>query len=121
MESKIIELDNMKKADLKKPSKSQVTKLLLKQNFEPERAVPKPRIKPIPTPRKNVKQMVQEFEDNIIPPPVKLEMGENQPKNPKQKRMLCQLQHQGQKMEEKSKAISQVDSVPHYGIDWNGP
>ena len=48
-------------------------------------------------------------------------MGENQPKNPKQKRMLCQLQHQGQKMEEKSKAISQVDSVPHYGIDWNGP
>ena len=24
-------------------------------------------------------------------------------------------------MEEKSKAISQVDSVPHYGIDWNGP
>ena len=75
MESKIIELDNMKKADLKKPSKSQVTKLLLKQNFEPERAVPKPRIKPIPTPRKNVKQMVQEFEDNIIPPPVEIRDG----------------------------------------------
>ena len=32
-------------------------------------------------------------------------MGENQPKNPKQKRMLCQLQHQGQKIEEKSKAL----------------
>ena len=33
-------------------------------------------------------------------------MGEKQPKNPKQKRMLCQLQHQGQKIEEKSKALT---------------
>ena len=32
-------------------------------------------------------------------------MGENQPQNPKQKRMLCQLQHQGQKIEEKSKGL----------------
>ena len=32
--------------------------------------VPKPRnVKPVPTPRKSIKQMVQEYEDNIIPPP----------------------------------------------------
>ena len=53
MESKIIELDNMKKADLKKLSKSQVTKMLSKQNVKPERAVPKPRIRTIPTPSVN--------------------------------------------------------------------
>ena len=55
---------NMDKASLKKLSKSKLIKLLLKQ----EKPVPTPR-RPIPTPRKSVKQMVKEYEDNIILPP----------------------------------------------------
>ena len=42
-------------------------KVLLEQNAKP---TPKPRTtKPIPAPRKSVKQMVQDYEDNIILPP----------------------------------------------------
>ena len=53
---------NMDKASLKKLSKSQLIKLLLKQDK------PAPR-RPIPTPRKSVKQMVKQYENNIIQPP----------------------------------------------------
>ena len=56
---------NMDKASLKKLSKSQLIKLLLKQDNKP---VPTKR-RPIPTPRKSVKQMVKQYEDNIIQPP----------------------------------------------------
>ena len=69
----------MNKSDLKKLKKSELIKLLLKQNAKPTpkivivddyKPVPKPRnVKPVPTPRKIVKQMVQKYEDNIIPPP----------------------------------------------------
>ena len=61
---------DMKEKDLKKLSKSQLIKLLLKQN-----AKPTPKIvivddyKPVPKTRKNVKQMVKEYEENIILPP----------------------------------------------------
>ena len=56
---------NMDKASLKKLSKSQLIKLLL------EREKPKPvqqKRRPIPTPRKSVKEMVKQYENNIIPP-----------------------------------------------------
>ena len=56
---------NMDKASLKKLSKSKLIKLLLKQENKP---VPAKR-RPIPTPRKSVKQMVKQYEDNIILPP----------------------------------------------------
>ena len=56
---------NMDKASLKKLSKSKLIKLLLKQENKP---VPTKR-RPIPTPRKSVKQMVKQYEDNIILPP----------------------------------------------------
>ena len=63
---------NMNKKDLKKLSKSELIKLLLKQ--EKKKPVPTPRtIKPIrliPTPRKSVNQMVQDYENNIILPPL---------------------------------------------------
>ena len=67
----------MNKASLKKLSKSELIKLLLKQEKKkPEiivvddtKSVPKPR-RPIPTPRKSVKQIVQDYEENIILPPV---------------------------------------------------
>ena len=61
----------MDKASLKKLSKSELIKLLLKQ--EKKKPVPAPRTykprRPIPTPRKSVKQMAKEYEENIIPPP----------------------------------------------------
>ena len=82
------------RADLKKLSKSKLIKLLLlKQNAE---STPKPSIKqmlkqrdiiyvedksfstterPIPKPRKSVKEMVQEYEDNIILPAIEFRDG----------------------------------------------
>ena len=56
---------NMDKASLKKLSKSQLIKLLLKQ--ENKKPVQQKR-RPIPTPRKSVKEMVKQYEDNIIQP-----------------------------------------------------
>ena len=62
---------DMNKAELKKLSKSQLINMLMKQS------VKKPKIiiddhKPVPAPRKSVKQMVKDYEDNIIPPPTQL-------------------------------------------------
>ena len=61
--TKIISTNNMNENSLKKLSKSQLIKLLLQRNEELQSR------KPIPAPRKSVKQMVQDYEDNIIPPP----------------------------------------------------
>ena len=55
----------MDKASLKKLSKSKLIKLLLKQ--ENKKPVQQKR-RPIPTPRKSVKEMVKQYEDNIIQP-----------------------------------------------------
>ena len=73
MVSKKSNLINMNNSDLKKLSKSELIKLLLKQNARKpmdDKPVPKPR-RPVPTPRKSVKDMVKEYEDNIILPPPK--------------------------------------------------
>ena len=68
---------DMDKASLKKLSKSELINLLLKQQKKPKIIIvddtkpsPKPR-RPVPTPRtyKSVKDMVQQYEDNIIIPP----------------------------------------------------
>ena len=67
----------MDKKNLKKLSKSELIKLLLRQEKKkPEiivvddtKSVLKPR-RPIPTPRKSVKQMVQDYEEHIILPPI---------------------------------------------------
>ena len=60
------------KKDLKKLKKSDLIKLLLEQDKN-SKPVPLPRtVKskiPIPTPRKSVKQMVHNYENNIILPP----------------------------------------------------
>ena len=61
---KIISTNNMNESSLKKLTKSQLIKLLLQQNAELQSR------KPIPAPRKSVKQMVQDYEDNIIQPPI---------------------------------------------------
>ena len=60
--------------NLKKLSKSELLKLLLKQHKSKIVVVddtkPSPKLRrPVPTPRKSVKDMVQQYEDNIIIPP----------------------------------------------------
>ena len=74
--SEISNLINMDKASLKKLSKSELINLLLKQHkpkniiVDDTKPVPIPRTyKPVPAPRKSVKDMVQQYEDNIISPP----------------------------------------------------
>ena len=68
---------SMDKKSLKKLSKSELIKLLLKQ--EKKKPVPAPRtikpIRPIPKPRKSVNQMVQDYENNIILPPLEFRDG----------------------------------------------
>ena len=81
MEIKEYNYIEMNKASLKKLSKSELIKLLLKQEkkkpkiivVDDTKPVPasrtyKPR-PPVPTPRKSVKQMAKEYEENIILPP----------------------------------------------------
>ena len=72
---------DMDKASLKKLSKSELIKLLLKQEkkkpkiivLDDTKQVPAPRTykprPPVPTPRKSVEQMAKEYEENIILPP----------------------------------------------------
>ena len=67
MEIKEYNYIEMNKASLKKLSKSKLIKLLLKQEKKLENMVAN--MKPVPTPI-SVKQMVQDYEDNIPKPPV---------------------------------------------------
>ena len=72
--SEISNLINMNKASLEKLSKSELINLVLKQhkpkNIIVDDTKPVPAQKrPIPTPRKSVKDMVQQYEDNAISPP----------------------------------------------------
>ena len=79
----------MDKSTLKKQSKSKLINLLLQQKKQMKLLFQKIKLlsqqnvkqqpkndndykprKPIPTPRKSVKQMAQEYEDNIILPPL---------------------------------------------------
>ena len=74
MISEISNLINMDKASLEKLSKSELINLVLKQhkpkNIIVDDTKPVPAQKrPIPTPRKSVKDMVQQYEDNVISPP----------------------------------------------------
>ena len=55
----------MDKANLEKLSKSELINLVLNKT----KTVPKMIRKPIPTPRKSVKDMIRQYEDNIISPP----------------------------------------------------
>ena len=75
MKMEISNLIHMDKASLKKLSQSELINLLLKQEKKPKIIIvddtkpsSKPR-RPVPTPRKSVKDMVQQYEDNIIIPP----------------------------------------------------
>ena len=111
------------KADLKKLSKSKFIKLL-KQSVE---STPKPSIKqmvrdsditaddklfsttkrPIPKPRGSVKQMVQEYKDNIISPPLEFRDGYKPVPTPKKKREIVDrpVPTPRTKIEQTSKAV----------------
>ena len=65
---------NMNKSNLSKLTKNQLIELLIAK----QKPVPKPRTKkmvPIPFPRKSVKQMVKDYENTIIKPPVQFRDG----------------------------------------------
>ena len=74
MKSKISDHILMDKKNLKNLSKSELINLLLKQQKpkiiieDDTKTSPKQR-RPVPTPRKSVKDMVQQYENNIILPP----------------------------------------------------
>ena len=62
----------MREQDLSNLTKKELIKMLLKQNDKIKLLFNKVNQlqKPVPVPQKNVKQMVQDYEDNIIPPPL---------------------------------------------------
>ena len=69
----------MDKASLKKLSKSQLIKLLMKQDNN----TPILQKRPVPAPRKSVKEMVKRYEENIILPP--MQFRDNYKPIPKQR------------------------------------
>ena len=76
---------NMNKDSLKKLSKSELIKLLLKQSKDVESNVQEniKRKRPVPAPRKSVKEMVKRYEENIILPP--MQFRDNYKPIPKQR------------------------------------
>ena len=72
MTEKIILTNYMNESSLRNLTKSQLINLLLKQNVkqQPKNDNNIEPGRPIPTPWKSVKQMVQDYEENIILPPL---------------------------------------------------
>ena len=79
---------SMNKSDLEKLSKSELIKLILKQNIKPMPA-PRTKIRPIPAARKSVQQMVRDYEENIIPPPLEFRDGYKPVPVPRTKRPVA--------------------------------
>ena len=63
---------NMRKHNLSNLSKDELINLLLKQNTKIQLLKNK-LDRPTPAKRTNVKQMVQDYEENIIPPPLEFQ------------------------------------------------
>ena len=80
---KNISTNSMNKSDLEKLSKSDLIQII-KNLTKP---IPAPRTRrPIPTPRRSVRQMAQDYEDNIIPPPPEFRDGYRPVPAPRTKR-----------------------------------
>ena len=92
---------------LKRVHKSQLINLLLQQNAKikqlEQQTINDNNKKPIPKPRKNVKQMVQDYEDNIIQPPSEFRDDYKPIPKPRTKKPVPLLRT---KIEEKAKAMS---------------
>ena len=69
-------INNMDKYNLSSLTKDQLINLLLKQNAKIQLLKNKIE-RPTPAPRRNVKQMVQDYEENIIPPPNRISRQTN--------------------------------------------
>ena len=69
-------INNMNKQNLSNLNKDQLINLLLKQNAKIQLLKNKIE-RPTPAQRKNVKQMVQDYEENIIPPPNRISRQTN--------------------------------------------
>ena len=93
-------------------TKSQLINLLIKQNLEiqkllqqnvQQQPIPTPITKKtIPTPRKSVKQMVKDYEDNIIEPPLEFRDDYKPTPKPRTKKPVPLLRT---KIEEKAQAM----------------
>ena len=110
---KFISTNNMKKRDLSKLSKSQLIGLLVKLDSQIQKLLshdtkqqqPIPTQiteKPIPAPRKSVKQMVQDYEENIILPPLEFRDDYKTTPKPRTKKPVPLLRT---KIEEKAQAM----------------
>ena len=93
MESKLSNHILMDKKNLKNLSKSELINLLLKQQKPKiiiiDETKPSPKLRrPIPTPRKSVKDMIQQYENNIIIPPLEFQDGYKPIPTPKTKKQL---------------------------------
>ena len=69
-------INNMDKQALSNLNKDQLINLLLKQNAKIQLLKNKIE-RPTPAQRRNVKQMVQDYEENIIPPPNRISRQTN--------------------------------------------
>ena len=132
MEIKEYNYIEMNKASLKKLSKSQLIKLLLNQKKrKPEiiiaddtKPVPaqrtyKPR-PPVPTPRKSVKQMAKEYEENIIIPPLEFRDDYKPVPAPRTKKLLDKpVPTPRTKIEQTDKALKGYTKSYEIGIKHN--
>ena len=93
----------MNKRDFKNLTKSQLISLLIKQNLEIKKLLQQNiQQQPIPAPRKSVKQMVQDYEDNIIEPPLEFRDDYKPTPKPRTKKPVPLLRT---KIEEKAQAM----------------
>ena len=92
--------------NLKRLHKSQLINLLLQQNAKikqlEQQTINDNNKKPIPKPRKNVKQMVQDYEENIILPPIEFRDDYKPTPKPRTKKPVPLLRT---KIEEKAQAM----------------
>ena len=96
----------MDEDSLKKLSKSKLIELILKQ----QKSIEEQR-RPIPTPRKSVKEMVQQYEENIISPPIEFRDDYKPIPPPRTKKLLRKLAPIPPPVPEKRTIISQVEKA----------
>ena len=99
----IISTNNMNKRSLSNLTKSQLINLLMKQNLEIKQLLQQNmQQQPIPAPRKSVKQMVQDYEENVILPPSEFRDDYKPTPKPRTKKPVPLLRT---KIEEKAQAM----------------
>ena len=84
----------MQKKGLKKSTKSKSTHLLLKQDERITKIEQQFVKRLVAAPRKSVRQMVQAYDENIIPPPPEFRDGYKPTPKPRTIKIICQSLHQ---------------------------